>query len=211
MTGTKERILDSAERLFAENGFAATSVRHVIADAGVNLAAVHYYFGTKEELWDEVILRRIRSLDSVRIARLDELEAAAGDAPVPLEQTLDAFFAPAGELAVRHPHWVRIMGRMHAEGYMHGFVKRHPIPAMDRFSTAIRRAVSHLSEEEFRLRKLLMFGAMSHLMAWAQAADFKPPNDAPRHLAAVITYLAGGWRAPAMLPKETETTICNAH
>jgi hypothetical protein len=41
---TKERILDTAERLFAEQGYAATSLRGIIAEAGVNLAAVHYHF-----------------------------------------------------------------------------------------------------------------------------------------------------------------------
>src|ERR1039458_4178641 len=44
MTDTKERILDTAERLFSEQGYAATSLRSIIARAGVNLAAVHYHF-----------------------------------------------------------------------------------------------------------------------------------------------------------------------
>ena len=47
---TKERILDAAERLFAAHGFAGTSLRAVTKEAGVNLAAVHYHFGTKEDL-----------------------------------------------------------------------------------------------------------------------------------------------------------------
>jgi AcrR family transcriptional regulator len=44
---TKERILDAAERLFAERGFAGTSLRSVTKQAGVNLAAIHYHFGAK--------------------------------------------------------------------------------------------------------------------------------------------------------------------
>src|ERR1035441_9434380 len=58
MTDTKERILDTAERLFSEQGYAATSLRSIIARAGVNLAAVHYHFHSKEALLEAVILRR---------------------------------------------------------------------------------------------------------------------------------------------------------
>ena len=47
---TKQKILDAAEKLIAEQGYAATSLRQIIADAGVNLAAVHYHFGSKDEL-----------------------------------------------------------------------------------------------------------------------------------------------------------------
>jgi AcrR family transcriptional regulator len=47
MTSTKDRILDAVERLFAERGYAATSLRIVTAEAGVNLAAVNYHFGSK--------------------------------------------------------------------------------------------------------------------------------------------------------------------
>ena len=49
MIDTKQKILDTAERLFGEQGYAVTSLRQVIA-AEVNVAAVHYHFGSKEEL-----------------------------------------------------------------------------------------------------------------------------------------------------------------
>ena len=55
MTDTKEKILDTAERLIGEQGYAATSLRQIIAQAGVNLAAVHYHFGSKEDLLDAVV------------------------------------------------------------------------------------------------------------------------------------------------------------
>jgi AcrR family transcriptional regulator len=55
---TKERILDTAERLFAERGYSATSLRAIIAEADVNLASVHYHFDSKEALLEAVFLRR---------------------------------------------------------------------------------------------------------------------------------------------------------
>ena len=61
MTETQDKILDTAERLIGEQGYAATSLRQIIAEAGVNLAAVHYHFGSKEELLDAVVMRKGRS------------------------------------------------------------------------------------------------------------------------------------------------------
>ena len=56
---TKDRILDVAETLFADNGFAATSLRDITREAGVNIAAVNYHFGSKDGLLGAVLERRI--------------------------------------------------------------------------------------------------------------------------------------------------------
>jgi AcrR family transcriptional regulator len=50
-TPTKERILASAERLFADNGFDGVSMREIAADAKAQLALIHYHFGTKLDLY----------------------------------------------------------------------------------------------------------------------------------------------------------------
>ena len=57
--GTKTRILDAAEALFTEHGYEATSMRQLTAAAGANLAAVNYHFGSKEELFQAVLTRRL--------------------------------------------------------------------------------------------------------------------------------------------------------
>lgn len=54
---TVERILDAAEQLFAEKGFAETSLRLITSKAGVNLAAVNYHFGSKKALIQAVFSR----------------------------------------------------------------------------------------------------------------------------------------------------------
>jgi AcrR family transcriptional regulator len=70
---TKERILSAAEELFARHGFAGASLRAVTATANVNLAAVNYHFGSKENLINEVFRRR---LDQLTETRLNALKAA---------------------------------------------------------------------------------------------------------------------------------------
>lgn len=57
---TVERILDTAEILFAEKRFAETSLRAITSKAGVNLAAVNYHFGSKESLIQAVFERFLK-------------------------------------------------------------------------------------------------------------------------------------------------------
>jgi len=86
---TRERLLDTAERLFAERGFAATSVRDITAAAECNLAAVNYHFGGKSNLYREAFLR---GLTVLREQRLAALRAIMGRRPVPsVTEVLRAF------------------------------------------------------------------------------------------------------------------------
>src|ERR1039458_9887116 len=94
MTETQGKILDTAERLFGDQGYAGTSLRQIIAAAGVNLAAIHYHFGSKEELLDHLVMRKAGPVNAERLALLDGYEAEAGSAPVPVEKLLQAFLEP---------------------------------------------------------------------------------------------------------------------
>ncbi len=71
MSLTKERLLDSAEHLFSRRGFSATSVRQITAEANVNLAALNYHFGSKEQLISAVFARRLGPLNEERIGLLE--------------------------------------------------------------------------------------------------------------------------------------------
>src|SRR5215213_1533644 len=95
----KLRILEAAEALFVEHGFEATSLRALTAAAGVNLAAVNYHFGSKEELFEAVLTRRLDPMNQQRVALLSELERAAAPHSVPCDKVLTAMFIPALELA----------------------------------------------------------------------------------------------------------------
>src|SRR6266516_2051252 len=92
---TKQRILDSAERLCAEHGSEATSLRNIIADAKVNLAAIHYHFHSKDALLEAVIVRRLDPINQERLRLLDDCERQANGGRPPLEAVLEALIAPA--------------------------------------------------------------------------------------------------------------------
>src|SRR5581483_10479047 len=94
MSETKQKILDAAERLIAEQGYDATSLRQIIGEAGVNLASIHYHFGSKEELLQAVVERRAAPVNAERLDLLARYEAEAGAKPVPIERIFHAFLAP---------------------------------------------------------------------------------------------------------------------
>src|SRR5271155_2719288 len=125
---TKSRILDSAEKLFGLNGFEATSLRDITAEAQVNLAAVNYHFQSKDSLVDAVIARRV---EPVNRKRLEMLDAMGPEATV--EQILTAFLAPA--LEIRLECVVPLLGRILSNPnlFVDRVYKRHFAVVSDRF------------------------------------------------------------------------------
>ncbi|MEO6565431.1 MAG: helix-turn-helix domain-containing protein, partial [Casimicrobiaceae bacterium] len=112
---TKDRLLDAAEALFMEHGFEATSLRLITATAGANLAAANYHFGSKEELFQAVLTRRLDPMNQQRVELLDRFERETAPEIVPCERILAALFIPALRLA-RDPqrggtNFLRLLGR----------------------------------------------------------------------------------------------------
>lgn len=89
----REAILDAAEALFSRHGFYGVTVRQVAAEAGVDTALIHYYFGAKRELFDNVFARRAEILNT---ARLDAMAAyrAAHPGAMTAEGIIEAFIGP---------------------------------------------------------------------------------------------------------------------
>jgi len=72
---TRERILKAAERLFAERGYEATSIRTIVAKARVNQAAINYHFAGKDGLYREVLRAAFRALTEHQLAHAQEAQA----------------------------------------------------------------------------------------------------------------------------------------
>ena len=102
---TRKAILDAAERLFADLGFDGASLRKITAKAGVNLAAAHYHFGSKEGLLRAALARRIGPLNEERLKLLDEAESDTGKKVLSIESVLAGASAAEhadGGLPLRH-------------------------------------------------------------------------------------------------------------
>lgn len=91
---TRERILDAAELLFSEQGYEAMSMRAVTAQAGVNLAAVNYHFGSKHDLCMEMLRRRIEPINRKRLEMLASVRADYANQPLPLRPIVEALIKP---------------------------------------------------------------------------------------------------------------------
>src|SRR5213594_4298055 len=100
---TRSRILDVAEELFGEQGLDRVSIRDITRKAKVNLAAINYHFGSKEDLVVAVFERRVVPVNEARLAALDAVEQAAGKKSPKLEAILDAFIRPALQRSLQAP------------------------------------------------------------------------------------------------------------
>ena len=205
MSDTKERILDTAERLFAERGYAAISLRQVIAAAEVNLAAVHYHFGTKEDLLDAVVLRKVAPVNAARLAWLERIESKAGAGPLRVEDVLESFLLPTAETAQRNPEFVRLMGRMLTEGMMPSLVEKHFQEMVMRFAGALRRAIPNLAQQELMWRVHFMIGATAHALSMKPilAGMESGAPDIESRMRRLVTFLSAGFRAAETAAKET--------
>jgi len=90
---TRTAILAAAERLYAERGFGDVTLRDIVAEANVNLAAVNYHFGSKDELIAELFVTRSLALNRERLAELKAAEEAGGGR-APIDAVLRALVGP---------------------------------------------------------------------------------------------------------------------
>ena len=93
-TDTRNKLLDAAERLFAEYGYAGTSLRDISNDAGLHIALCTYYFGKKEFLFEEVIRRRAVTLTKERMARIQAVDTTRVSSSEAVDLLLKAYSTP---------------------------------------------------------------------------------------------------------------------
>jgi len=206
---TRSRLLDTAERMFSDHGIAATSLRAITSDAGANLAAVNYHFGSKAGLIEEVYARRIRPLNEERLRLLEEARRAAGDRPVPLETILLAFLEPVrracGDPRQGGVRFLRLMARVNMEPGedVRQLVYRQFVETGMHFHGALRDALPHLRPDEIFVRFRFALGAM--FFTFAQVLDparlglpVCMGSDVEEHaMDDLVAFLAAGFRAPA--------------
>jgi AcrR family transcriptional regulator len=90
---TRTAILAAAERLYADHGFGDVTLRDIVAEANVNLAAVNYHFGSKDELIAELFVTRSLALNRERLRELRAAEEA-GSGRAEVSDILRALVGP---------------------------------------------------------------------------------------------------------------------
>lgn len=167
---TKERILNTTEKIISEEGFSGISLRAISSRAETNLAAVNYHFGNKEKLIEDVLDRRLDNLFELRINMLDKLESGS-DSPCNLKQVMEAFIAPALTMSSDNhqggKRFMQVLARAYAEksDYLHELLSKKYAKVIKRFATAIQRAAPHLSEQVVFWRFHFIMGSLVYVMA----------------------------------------------
>lgn len=203
---TKTKILDVAEKLFAENGLQATSLRQIINEAGVNVASVHYHFGSKDVVVQEILLRRLRPMNEKKLQRLDELEAEANGEPIPIEQLIFAFVEPHIHMGACDKEQMKLVFKLIGE--LENVIGKVELPAnnlfvsvFERFLALMQKTLPHLSEVELKWRFKFMLGAPHSVMMQQSLPQNFPlrddETDAGQIVDYLVTFLTAGFLAPA--------------
>lgn len=200
---TRERIMDAADRLFGAHGFRGTSVRALTREAGVNLAAVNYHFGSKHELLRATLSRHFEAINAERIARLDALEATHPRGNIDPAELARALVVPAFEFSHASPDNSLVIQRLSALLHSEPMEILRPMleeifgELLQRFERSLRRAIPQLDERTVKLRLGFAIGCMV-----SQISGRQPPmlevgdlSEAER-IEQLVRFLASGLSAP---------------
>lgn len=198
---TKTEILDAAEALFAERGHDATSIREITRAAGVNVAAIHYHFGSKEAVVRGVTDRIVEPLNGRRFELLDAAMSAAAPHSPSLAALLDAFIRPDVEtlqhLQQRGPQVAHFLGRTYGDPtpWIREMAEEQFATAAARFFPVIHSCVPELAAEELAWRMAQVATLVVRLFAtWPD--DGMPDDEAEMVLARLVTFSSAALAAP---------------
>jgi AcrR family transcriptional regulator len=205
---TRERILNAAEQLFVSQGFEATSLRRITSEAGANLAAVNYHFGSKEALLREVFERRLRALNAERLAELEAAEVAANGRSLAMEKLIEAFLLPVLRLSrdrARGGHiFIRLLGRAYTEPTetVRRLLAEEYVEVVERFKRALFHALPHIPEKELIWRMHFALGAMSYAIAGTDSVqliasyEVQDTSNIEAIMKRIVPFIVAGISAP---------------
>ena len=206
---TARSILDAAEELFSERGFAETSLRNITTKADVNLAAVNYHFGSKKSLIQAVFARFLTPFVAELDKALNTCDAEQGEQPADLMSLLRLLSDTALRSGADRPERLRIFMRLlglaysQGQGHVRRFLRVEYGHVFRRYSDLLTRATPELSDEDRFWRVHFMLGAtmftlngVDSLTAMAEH-DFGKSTATPDVIDQLLPFLASGLKSPA--------------
>ena len=204
---TRERLLDAAERLFAQEGVDAVSMRRIATEAGQrNNAALHYHFGDREALLTALVERRAHAINARRRELLAQLDAAG---PGSLRELVHAWVAPNADL-LRDPNsgggfHLRFLSQLFSHGRADGLLAGDlPMPVsapVFEVVSRIEKCLPHLPHEVFAQRARLAATQIVHACASEAQALERVRGKArkrriDRFVSGLVDFLAGALAGP---------------
>ncbi len=169
-SGAKRKLLDAAERLFAEKGFDCVAVRDVSQAVGMNVASVNYYFGSRANLLATVILHYALPLQKDRLAHLEKAVRKAGGGRIQIEEILAAYIKPLrANFALKEnseTSFYQLVGRIFTDHGNSLFPQEKQIfsEVNERFIQALSKLLPEVSIVNLEERFHFIQGAMIHLL-----------------------------------------------
>ena len=207
---TPARLVAAAERLFAEGGEEATSLRAVTREAISNAAAVHYHFGGRDGLLRAVLDRHLAGRQERRIRLLDKAVGQYGEA-VPVPVVLTAVLRPdlelLGKLRKHRVQVARFLGRSfaHRSPVVADYLDRQFTATADRVVPMLTAAAPTVSTTELRQRLRLVLDSVAMLYATAPDPGQPGPlgtDDVDEQVRRLVAFAAAGVTAP-LAPRNT--------
>lgn len=204
---TVERILDAAEQLFAEKGFAETSLRLITSKAGVNLAAVNYHFGSKKALIQAVFVRFLNPFVGSLEQQLDRHQRQGDLAELSLEQLLEMLVRQALTVKPRSGNDLSIFMRLlglafsQSQGHLRKYLSEVYGKVFQRYMQLVLAAAPQLPPRELFWRVHFMLGSAAFTMSSMKAlraiaeAEFDVHTGIDDVLKLMVPFLAAGMRA----------------
>ncbi|GAB3387419.1 TetR/AcrR family transcriptional regulator [Azotobacter armeniacus] len=207
---TVERILDAAEQLFAERGFAETSLRLITSKADVNLAAVNYHFGSKSALIEAVFSRVLGPFCASLERELDRRQAGPERGisleellEITIEQVRSARPRSGGDLAI----FMRLLGLAlsQGQGHLRRYLEDMYGKLFRRYLLLLQEAVPRIPPLELFWRTHFMLGAATFslsgidmLRAFAEES-FDVQTSSEQAMRLLVPFLAAGMRAESAI------------
>lgn len=201
----RDKILETAELAFSEDGFIGAKTRDIARRAGVNQGLIRYYFGSKEKLFEEVFTRHGSLLSGHRHVLLDRL--LGSDDPYEVEDVIRAYLQPQWDLKYSGEAgaaFVRLQARLHAEPEEQALRLRREVydASVKRYIDTLLPLLPHLVRDTVSLRMSFLVGTyMFMLNDLGRIEDFTEGGitalKKEEMLDNLVAFLAAGMRAPA--------------
>lgn len=206
---TRTRILDAAERLFANRGYEGASIRDVAAAADVQVHAVSYHFGPKEALFDAVVVRRAAIMTAHRRAALEAARTAAADGPIPIAAMVRAYVTPfirsAGHGQPGWRNYAALMGRLANSPLGTEIIAKHYDETARAYIAEFGRALPEVDAAELVDGFLDMVAAMLAICARTGRSERlsgrRMPRSTEESIETLVRFHTAGFLALAAKPK----------
>jgi AcrR family transcriptional regulator len=207
-TLTRERLLDAAEELFADNGFSGVSLREIVNKAAVNVAAAHYHFGSKERLFEQVFSRAAQPVKEQTVKMLAEAQVNVGR-PQYLEQVIRAIVVPnftaGSDVGKPNANYSKLRAYLFLEdrAFAHKLFKTFYAQISQSTIGVLHRALPHLDTTEIAWRFHVLLGTIVFTTIPAGRVhpftrqDYRP-EDAQEAIRYLVPLLVSVFRAPSI-------------